>query len=292
MRLLSYDAGDGGRAGVFEEGRIFDAWAALGEPHRGSLRELIAGGRVDDLRARIGNAGAPSHAPGSVALLPPIPDPEKIVCVGLNYGKHATEAGMDAPAAPTIFGKYRNALAAPGATVRLPANSRKVDYEAEVAFVVGRRAKEVAEEDALGFIAGYTLLNDLSARDLQFATPQWMSGKVFDGSAPCGPALVTPDEAGAPDAIEIALTLNGEQMQGASTEDLIFSIPRLLSHLSELMTLEPGDIVSTGTPDGVGSVREPRVWLADGDEIVVESPTLGRLETRIAGVSSRPTPGT
>ena len=163
----------------------------------------------------------------------------------------------------------------------LPAASRKVDYEAEVAFIVGSRAKEVDEADALDHVAGYTLLNDLSARDLQFATPQWMSGKVFDGSAPCGPALVTPDEAGAPDAIEITLTLNGEQMQGASTDDLIFSIPQLLSHLSGLMTLEPGDIVSTGTPAGVGSGRDPRVWLKPGDEVVIESPTLGRLENRL-----------
>jgi 2-keto-4-pentenoate hydratase/2-oxohepta-3-ene-1,7-dioic acid hydratase in catechol pathway len=283
MRLVSYDAGDGARAGVIEDGLVHDAWAALGEPHRGSLRELIAHERIDDLRGRLGNTGSPSHPLGSVALLPPIPDPDKIVCIGLNYGKHAAEGGMEPPPAPTIFGKYRNALAAPGATVRLPANSRKVDYEAEVAFVVGRRAGRVAEADALDHIAGYTLLNDLSARDLQFATPQWMSGKVFDGSAPCGPALVTPEDAGAPDAIEISLTLNGEQMQGASTADLIFSIPQLLSHLSELMTLEPGDIVSTGTPEGVGGARDPRVWLADGDEIVIESPTLGRLETRIAG---------
>jgi 2-keto-4-pentenoate hydratase/2-oxohepta-3-ene-1,7-dioic acid hydratase in catechol pathway len=282
MRLVSYDAGDGTRAGVLEDERVVDAWAALGEPHRGSLRELIAAGRVDDLRATFGNTGTPAHPRGAVKLLPPIPDPDKIICIGLNYAEHAAEGGMEAPSAPTIFGKYRNALAPAGTTVRLPANSRKVDYEAEVAFVVGRRASTVAEADALDHIAGYTLLNDLSARDLQFATPQWMSGKVFDGSAPCGPALVTPDEAGPADAIEISLTLNGEQMQGASTADLIFSIPRLLSHLSQLMTLEPGDIVSTGTPDGVGSVREPRVWLSDGDEIVIESPTLGRLETRIA----------
>jgi 2-keto-4-pentenoate hydratase/2-oxohepta-3-ene-1,7-dioic acid hydratase in catechol pathway len=282
MRLVSYDAGDGPRAGVLEDERVVDAWAALGEPHRGSLRELIAAGRVEDLRATFGNTGTPAHPRGAVALLPPIPDPDKIVCIGLNYAKHAAEGGMEPPKAPTIFGKYRNALAPAGTTVRLPANSRKVDYEAEVAFVVGRRASAVAEADALDHIAGYTLLNDLSARDLQFATPQWMSGKVFDGSAPCGPALITPDEAGPADAIEISLTLNGEQMQGASTAELIFSIPKLLSHLSELMTLEPGDIVSTGTPDGVGSVREPRVWLADGDEIVIESPTLGRLETRIA----------
>ena len=283
MRLVSFDAGDGARAGVLEGDRVVDAWAALGEPHRGSLRELIADGRVDDLRATFGNTGTPAHPRSAVTLLAPIPDPDKIVCIGLNYGKHAAEGEMEVPDSPTIFGKYRNALTGPGATVRLPANSRKVDYEAEVAFVVGRRAKDVEEAAALDHVAGYTLLNDLSARDLQFSTPQWMSGKVFDGSAPCGPALVTPDEAGPHDGIEFRLTLNGEQMQGASTAELIFSVPRLLSHLSRLMTLEPGDIVSTGTPDGVGSVRQPRVWLADGDEIVIESPTLGRLETRIAG---------
>jgi len=282
VRLVTFDAGDGGRAGVLEGDRVVDAWALLGEPHRGGLRELIAAGRVDDLLGRLGDSGAPSHPLAAVSLLPPITDPEKIVCIGLNYGKHAAEGGMEPPSAPTIFGKYRNALAPPGATVTLPANSRKVDYEAEVAFVVGRRAKEVSEADALDYIAGYTLLNDLSARDLQFSTPQWMSGKVFDGSAPCGPALVTPEETGPADAIGIRLTLNGEEMQNASTADLIFSIPALLSHLSELMTLEAGDIVSTGTPEGVGSVREPRVWLADGDEIVIESPTLGRLKTRIA----------
>jgi len=282
MRLVSFDAGDGPRAGVLEDDRVLDAWAALGEPHRGSLRELIAGDRVGDLRATLGNAGTPAHPRSAVPLLPPIPDPDKIVCIGLNYGRHAAEAGMEPPKAPTIFAKYRNALAAPGATVRLPALSRKVDYEAEVAFVVGRRAKDVGEADALDHVAGYTLLNDLSARDLQFSTPQWMSGKVFDGAAPCGPALVTPEEAGPPDAIELALHLNGEQLQGSSTADLIFSVPQLLSHLSQLMTLEPGDIVSTGTPEGVGSVREPRVWLAPGDEVVVSSPTLGRLKTQIA----------
>jgi len=282
MRLVSYDAGDGTRAGVLEDDRVVDAWAALGEPHRGSLRELIAGGRIDDLRSTFGNTGTPSHPRSAVSILPPIPDPEKIICIGHNYAAHVAEGGFEPPASPTIFGKYRNALAAPGATVLLPRNSRKVDYEAEVAFVVGRRAKEVGEAEALSHIAGYTLLNDLSARDLQFATPQWMSGKVFDGSAPCGPALVTPEEAGPADAIEFSLTLNGEQMQADSTASLIFSIPRLLSHLSELMTLEPGDIVATGTPEGVGSLRDPRVWLAKGDEIVIESPTLGRLETRIS----------
>jgi 2-keto-4-pentenoate hydratase/2-oxohepta-3-ene-1,7-dioic acid hydratase in catechol pathway len=282
MRLVSYDAGDGARAGVLDGDRVIDAWAALGEPDRRGLRQLIAAGRVGELPVALSGDGVPSQPLSAVALLPPIPDPEKIVCIGLNYGRHAAEGGMEPPQSPTIFAKYRNALAAPGATVKLPANSAKVDYEAEVAFVVGRRAKDVAEADAVGHLAGYTLLNDLSARDLQFATPQWMPGKVFDGSAPCGPALVTPEEAGPHDAIELSLTLNGERMQAASTADLIFSVPRLLSHLSGLMTLEPGDIVSTGTPEGVGGAREPRVWLGPGDEIAIESPTLGRLETEIA----------
>jgi 2-keto-4-pentenoate hydratase/2-oxohepta-3-ene-1,7-dioic acid hydratase in catechol pathway len=282
MRLVTYDAGDGGRAGMLVDGRVVDAWAVLGEPHRGSLRELIAHGRLDDLRGRIGDTGAPSHPIGSVRLLPPIPDPEKIICIGLNYAKHAEEGRQELPTTPIMFGRWRNALVADGTTVTLPAASAKVDYEAEVAFVIGRQAHAVAEEDALDFVAGYTLFNDLSARDLQFATPQWMAGKVFDGSAPCGPALVTPDEAGGHDGIEIELTLNGEKMQGDSTANFIFGVPRLVSYLSGLMTLEPGDIVATGTPDGVGGAREPRVWLGDGDELVVSSPTLGRLTTKIA----------
>jgi 2-keto-4-pentenoate hydratase/2-oxohepta-3-ene-1,7-dioic acid hydratase in catechol pathway len=248
----------------------------LGEPQRSSLRELIAEDRLGELEA----ADAASPVPGA-SMMAPIPDPEKIVCIGLNYRSHAAEAGIDPPSSPTIFAKYRNALADPGATVALPAASQKVDFEAEVAFVIGRQARDVAEDRALDHVAGYTLFNDLSARDLQFSTPQWMPGKVFDGSAPCGPALVTPEEAGPHDAIDISLQLNGEPMQSASTSDLIFSVPQLVARLSTLMTLEPGDLIATGTPAGVGSVREPRVWLAGGDEIVISSTTLGRLETRI-----------
>jgi 2-keto-4-pentenoate hydratase/2-oxohepta-3-ene-1,7-dioic acid hydratase in catechol pathway len=277
MRLVSYRSGRGDRAGVLLGDRVLDAWDALGGGGE-SVRELLTADRLRELADAVGGAAA---ALTGVELLPPVPDPDKIVCIGLNYGAHAAEAGMDPPESPTIFGKYRNALASPGATVPLPAASRKVDFEAEIAFVVGRRAKEVAETDALAHIAGYTLLNDLSARDLQFATPQWMAGKVFDGSAPCGPALVTPDEAGAPDAIEFTLDLNGERMQESSTADLIFGVAVLVAHLSSLMTLEPGDVVATGTPSGVGSTRDPRVWLKAGDEVVISSPQLGELRTRI-----------
>jgi 2-keto-4-pentenoate hydratase/2-oxohepta-3-ene-1,7-dioic acid hydratase in catechol pathway len=277
MRVVSYRSGRGVRAGLLGEDFVVDVWDALGGGGS-SVRELLASNRLAEA-AEI--SGAEELELAQVELEPPIPDPEKIVCIGLNYRAHAAEAGIDPPQSPTFFAKFRNALAPPGAAVALPAASAKVDFEAEVAFVVGRRARDVAERDGLDYVAGYTLLNDLSARDLQFATPQWMPGKVFDGSAPCGPALVTPDEAGPEDRISFSLTLNGERMQQASTDDLIFSVPALVAQLSRLMTLEPGDIVSTGTPAGVGSTREPRIWLKPGDEIAISSPTLGRLQTTI-----------
>jgi 2-keto-4-pentenoate hydratase/2-oxohepta-3-ene-1,7-dioic acid hydratase in catechol pathway len=279
MRLVTYRGDSGARAGLLTDEGVLDA-AAILRLDRITVRELIEGEMLRDLAERL--EGSDVGPITKADLLPPLPDPDKIVCIGLNYRSHAAEAGIDPPEQPTFFAKFRNALAAPAAAVHLPAASEKVDYEAEVAFVVGRHGKEVDPQDALGAIAGYTLLNDLSARDLQFATPQWMPGKVFDGSAPCGPALVTPDEAGAPDAISFALHLNGERMQEASTADLIFPIGELLARLSRLMTLEPGDLVSTGTPAGVGSVRKPRVWLKPGDEIVISSPTLGELPTTIA----------
>jgi 2-keto-4-pentenoate hydratase/2-oxohepta-3-ene-1,7-dioic acid hydratase in catechol pathway len=279
MRLVTYRRGAEGRAGVQTPEGVLDA-AELLSAESISLRRVIEEGRLEELRAAAEGSG--SDPVTDAELLPPLPDPEKIVCIGLNYRSHAAEAGIDPPEQPTFFAKFRNALAPPGATVALPAASEKVDYEAEIAFVVGRQCREVSAEKALEAVAGYTLLNDLSARDLQFATPQWMPGKVFDGSAPCGPAIVTPDEAGASDAIEFALDLNGERMQEASTSDLIFSVAELIARLSCWMTLEPGDIVSTGTPSGVGSVRQPRVWLKPGDEIVISSPTLGELRTTIA----------
>lgn len=265
MKLVTYEARGEVRAGVLTDDGVLDSGHA-------SMRELL-------------RAGPPTQPTGDPVqpdrLLPPVTDPEKIICIGLNYLSHAREQGAEPPETPTIFAKYRNALAPPDSDVALPAYSSKVDYEAEVAFVIGKRAKDVSEADALEHVAGYMLLNDLSARDMQFATPQWMPGKVFDGSAPCGPWLVTPDEAGAHDAIDIRLTLNGEEMQNGSTADLVHSIPSLVAYLSKLMTLEPGDVVSTGTPAGVGSLRDPRVWLKPGDEVAVESVSLGRLVTRL-----------
>ena len=242
------------------------------------MRGLLVADRMAELEAAAADADGETLAEG--ALLPPVPDPEKIICVGLNYRAHAEETKQELPATPTIFGKFRNALAAPGATVPLPAASKKVDYEAEVCVVIGRPLKDAGPDEALAGVAGYTLMNDLSARDLQLATTQWMAGKTFDGAAPCGPALVTAD-AVAHHAIEFALTLNGERMQASSTSDLIFGVPELVAHVSTLMTLEPGDLIATGTPSGVGIARQPSVWLTPGDSIEISSPQLGLLRTRV-----------
>ena len=276
---MTYRSDRGPRAGVLvADDRVVDAWDALGGGC-GTMRGLLKAGRIEELAGAI--SGADGEPLADDTLLPPVPDPEKIICIGLNYRAHAEETNQEVPATPTIFGKYANALAAPGATVALPSASEKVDYEAEVCVVIGRRLKEVGPDEALAGVAGYTLMNDLSARDLQLATTQWMAGKTFDGAAPCGPALVTADEV-AHDAIAFELTLNGERMQASDTSDLIFAVPELVAHLSTLMTLEPGDLISTGTPSGVGIARQPSVWLKPGDVVDVSSRQLGLLRTRLA----------
>ena len=283
MRLVSFRANGHPRAAVLrDDGYVYDIWGDASRGSRASdrtLEAILEGGLIGELHPVEGDDGVPVEG---LELLPPLTRPGKILCIGLNYRAHAEEQGAEPPETPTFFAKFQNALTPPGATVQLPRWSEKVDYEAEVAFVIGDRCKDVSEREAMDHVAGYTLLNDLSARDYQFKTPQWMPGKTFDGAAPCGPALVTPDEAGPHDAIEIELTLNGEVMQQSSTADLVHSVPALVAYLSKLMTLEPGDVVSTGTPAGVGSLRDPKVWLKPGDEVVVRSPQLGVLETRLA----------
>jgi acylpyruvate hydrolase len=281
MRLVSFDSGAGPRAALLRDGLVYDirgdAFAGVRAEDR-TIEGLLASGLLEKVEA-IEKAGVPVD---TVRLLQPLSRPGKIICIGLNYRAHAEEQGIEPPQTPTFFAKFTTSLTAPGTTVPLPPWSRRVDYEAEVAFVVGRRCKDVSEADALDHVAGYTLFNDLSARDYQVKTPQWMPGKTFDGAAPFGPALVTPDEAGPHDAIEIALHLNGEEMQRSSTADLVHSVPALVAYLSMLMTLEPGDVVATGTPGGVGSMRDPKVWLKPGDEVVISSPQLGVLETRLS----------
>jgi acylpyruvate hydrolase len=282
MRLVSFEAGGHPRAAMLREGRVYDIWGEAFAHVRAddrTVEAILEGGLLPEVESVDGDEGVPVDG---IPLLPPVTRPGKIICIGLNYLAHAEEQGAEPPETPTFFAKFRNALAAPGATVPLPQWTERVDYEAEVAFVISDRCKDVAEADALNHVAGYTLLNDLSARDYQFKTPQWMPGKTFDGAAPCGPALVTPDEAGPHDGIEIELTLNGELMQKSTTADLVHSVPALIAYLSKLMTLQPGDLISTGTPAGVGNLRDPKVFLRAGDEVVISSPQLGVLETRLA----------
>ena len=210
-------------------------------------------------------------------LAPCVPDPGKIICVGLNYRRHALEAGMDVPKTPILFSKYSNSLAAHCDTVTLPKVTKQVDYEAELVVVIGKRAKNVSEADALDHVFGYCNGNDLSARDLQMLTGQWLLGKSLDSFMPLGPYLVTADEVGNPNTLKIRAWLNGELRQDSNTCDMVFSVEEIVSYVSRYLTLEPGDIISTGTPEGVIFGDDPPVWLKDGDEVAVEVERLGYL---------------
>ena len=205
-----------------------------------------------------------------------IPLPQKIVCVGLNYRDHAEEQGVELPERPLLFAKWPNTLIGDGDEIRLPAISHNVDYEAELGVVVGRRASGVDVADALDFVQGYVVANDVSGRDLQFSDGQWVRGKSLDTFLPVGdlvPASEVPD----PQALPIRAILNGEVMQDSSTSNMIFGVAEIVSFVSQAITLEPGDLIITGTPAGVGAFRDPPVWLAPGDEITIEIDGLGRI---------------
>jgi acylpyruvate hydrolase len=217
-----------------------------------------------------------------VQLLPVVPHPGKIVCVGLNYRAHADEGGYDVPDYPALFTKFAETLVAAGDPIVLPPESEAVDFEAELAFVMGRPVRRASGVSALAAVAGYTVGNDVSMRDYQYKTAQWLPGKNWAASTPLGPFLVTPDEVGDPHRLDISLELNGERMQSANTSLLIFDVPTLVATISEFVPLAPGDVVLTGTPSGVGYRRDPKVLLRDGDRVVVEIERVGRLENPVA----------
>ncbi len=216
----------------------------------------------------------------------PVPRPGKLICVGLNYRDHAAESNMAVPTSPVTFSKYVTSVVGEHTAIRLPAVSSQVDYEAELAFVIGRRAKHVTVERAWDSVLGYTNLNDVSARDLQFADGQWQRGKSCDTFAPMGPAIVTGDEVGDPHKLRIQLRLNGQTLQDSSTEQLIFGIDHIVSFLSQTVTLEPGDVIATGTPPGVGFARKPPVFLKPGDIVEVEVEKLGVLSNPVVADQS------
>lgn len=233
------------------------------------------------LQARLEAARNDPHATflneADLELGPCVPSPGKIICVGLNYLRHAAESGMSVPKTPVLFSKFSNTVAAPNEGVPLPSNTQQYDYEAELVVVLGKRARYVSEAQALNFVLGYCNGNDLSARELQMLTGQWLLGKTLDKFMPLGPYLVTADEAGDPGAMPVRCWLNGELRQNSNTSDLIFSVAHLIHYVSQYLTLEPGDVISTGTPEGVILGRTDKVWLKPGDEVTVEIGCLGRL---------------
>lgn len=212
-----------------------------------------------------------------VTLLSPIPRPPKIICIGLNYRDHAAESNLPIPETPTMFAKFPTAVTGHGHPIVLPKNSGKPDYEAEFAVVIGKGGRHIPEEKWRDHVFGYTCLNDVSARDFQMATSQWMIGKTFDTFCPIGPAIVTDDEIVDPHNLRISLALNGEVLQDSNTANLIFKLPKLIAYLSSVFTLEPGDIIATGTPAGVGMARKPPRWLQAGDTVAVTIEDVGQL---------------
>jgi acylpyruvate hydrolase len=244
----------------------------------GSVREHLGSGAQSDELRRDGVLFTRSE----VVLKAPIPRPGKLILLGLNYRDHAEETGQKIPEVPTLFAKYNNSVIGPGATILIPRATEQIDYEAEFAFVIGRRGHRIPRERALDYVAGYTIINDVSARDFQFATSQWMVGKAFDTHCPMGPSLVLKDEIPDPHALDISLSIAGEVLQRSNTRQLIFKIPETVEYLSQVMTLEPGDVISTGTPAGVGFTRKPPRWLRPGETVRVEIAGLGVLENPVA----------
>jgi len=280
MRLVTFQRGAQAEPGVLTGEEIVSIRGAGFE----DLLSVLAGGAavLDRVRRWLESppAGDKVKAAGA-ALRAPLPRPPKIVCVGLNYRAHARESKLDIPEVPTIFTKFSTAAIGSGEPIVLPKNSAKPDYEAEMAFVIGKRGRHIPAAEWRQYVFGYMNFNDVSARDFQMRTSQWTIGKTFDTFAPMGPAIVTADEIPDPHTLDIRTIINGEVLQDSNTSDLIFKIPELVAYLSSVCTLEPGDVVATGTPAGVGFARHPPRWLRPGDDVVVRVEGLGDLRNPV-----------
>ena len=249
-----------------------------------TMREFLEAGDKALCAARVAiDAGARAIPARDVAIQAPIGNPEKIICIGLNYADHAAESGMPIPDEPIVFSKYASSIIGPDANIVVPSASSQVDYEVELVVVIGKRGRNIAEGDALNHVAGYMVGHDVSARDYQLEKPggQWMMGKTFDTFAPIGPDLVTTDDVPDPHNLGIRCILNGETVQDSNTSQLIFSVPKLIAYLTHVFTLTAGDLIFTGTPPGVGMGREPQLWLKHGDQVICEIDGLGRLKNPV-----------
>jgi acylpyruvate hydrolase len=296
LRLVSYRSDHivpTWRAGIASNNTLIDlsgytagaSHSLAGESYR-SVRAFLAASpheqeRVLAWAARQLEAGERVLSLDLVELGPPIPDPEKIVCLGLNYPEHAAEAELDIPPVPTFFAKFRNSLVGPTSPVILPSADHFIDYEGELAVVIGKRCKHVTEQEALAYVAGYTVCNDVSARDLQMQTSQWTAGKAIDTFLPMGPGIVLTADIPDPQALTLTTRVNGEVVQHESTSQMIFSVAATIAFLSSFMTLEPGDLIATGTPSGIGARRQPPLFLHPGDIVEVEIERIGMIRNQM-----------
>jgi 2-keto-4-pentenoate hydratase/2-oxohepta-3-ene-1,7-dioic acid hydratase in catechol pathway len=284
MRLVTFSESGDHRVGALTDGGVIDLNLADPELPADILALLRGGPSLLERASRA--AGEPRTEAARplerVTLLAPIPRPPKIVCIGVNYADHAAEAGRAVPARPSVFLKAPSTVVGPGEPIVRPPTTEQLDYENELAVVIGRTAKGVARERAMEYVVGYTILNDVSARDLQLAADGGIIlGKNFDSSAPMGPYLALTDEIPDPTALGLRTWVNGELRQDGNTRNLIFDIPAIISFLTQQLTLEPGDVIATGTPAGVGLGMNPQVWLQPGDTVRMEIDSLGTLENRV-----------
>ena len=266
--------------GIMDIAQVSDAYS-LGVPK--TIEQIIAAGKsVSEKLQKYAESTSFLIDEDNIVYAPCVTNPEKIICIGLNYLDHANESKMEIPLSPVVFSKFSNALAGNKQEILLPINAKQFDYEAELVIVIGKTAESVSRENAMSYIFGYTIGNDLSARDLQFRTGQWLLGKTCDGFAPIGPYLVTADEVN-PSDLEISCRVNGELRQQGNTKNMIFDCAYIVSYLSQHMTLKPGDIIFTGTPAGVilGYPEEKRVWLKSGDEVSVSIEKIGTLINKL-----------
>lgn len=281
MKFVTFQRANAGpEAGVLSGDHV----VSLAPAGFADMIAVLAGGEAARAKVRsfITDAPASSIFPlGSVRLLAPIPRPPKLICIGLNYRDHAAETRNEIPKVPTVFAKFSNVVIGPSAPIILPKTSHKPDYEAEFMFVIGTGGRRIAAANWQRHVFGYTIFNDVSARDFQSATSQWMIGKTFDSFAPMGPYLVSADEIADPHALDMSLRIGDEVLQHSNTCELIFKIPDLIEYISSVVTLESGDVVATGTPAGVGFTRKPPRYLRAGDEVVVAIAGLGELRNPV-----------
>jgi 2-keto-4-pentenoate hydratase/2-oxohepta-3-ene-1,7-dioic acid hydratase in catechol pathway len=279
VRLVTYSqAGSGSRLGVeASSGTIHDLTSVLGVTDVGEmLARGITARDVEDLRSR-----TPTFDTSEVVLQAPVRRPGKIICVGLNYHDHCREQGVEPPAYPMLFSKFANAVTHPGASVIRPSATEQLDLECELAVVIGRRASRIGPAEASEVVFGYTILNDVTMRDLQGEDRQWLRAKGSDGFAPMGPAVVTPDELGDPRSLRLRSSVNGETWQDSTTAEMIFDVRTLVAFAARTITLDPGDVIATGTPAGVGHYQRPPRYLVDGDVMRCEIAGIGAIENPV-----------